>query len=217
MVKLFTFLVFYILLIFPVYADEFVPTDNSCSVYEPYPRLGKTYSWKGLCLDGKASGYGIFKETWPDGGSQTYTGTFKSGKKEGEGIYKYAGGDTYEGQYSDNVRSGFGILSMTKNNVDAFANKGTWKGKKYVVVGWWRDDNVELVCSSKAACIRQKQSLVDHNAREEKERIAKWERDAPLRRICEAQKQTCRAQCGPERSHYEYYNCRDSCNAISCN
>jgi len=37
-----------------------------------------------------------------------YKGTFRNGKKEGKGIYKFSSNITYEGQYKNNQKHGRG-------------------------------------------------------------------------------------------------------------
>merc|ERR1712000_265144 len=60
------------------------------------------------------------------------------GKKHGFGIYKYANGDEYSGDWRDGKRDGRGILEYARNNAkkNCEAYSGYWKDGK-------RDENYE--------------------------------------------------------------------------
>lgn len=47
-------------------------------------------------------GYG----TWRNLSNDSYTGEFKSGNKDGKGVYTFANGDTFEGVWINNSKEG---------------------------------------------------------------------------------------------------------------
>lgn len=58
-------------------------------------------------MDGLKHGQGMFK--WANG--TTYTGNFTHGNIEGQGVQTMANGDRYEGEFKKSRRWGDGILS----------------------------------------------------------------------------------------------------------
>ncbi len=68
---------------------HWVPTQDGCLVYSPNPIPNETVTWSGVCVDGKASGFGEL--TWYLNGEATgvYTGEFLEGEPQGKGVYKH--------------------------------------------------------------------------------------------------------------------------------
>ena len=42
-------------------------------------------------------------------GDDKYSGTMKDGLPEGKGLMKYANGDTYDGEFKEGKKNGFGL------------------------------------------------------------------------------------------------------------
>ena len=81
-----------------------------------------------ICLEGNCvNGKGTF--VTEEG--NTYTGSFKNGKREGRGKLTSPAGSSYEGDWKNNMRDGKGeYISNTnpgKINVNAFTYVGDWK------------------------------------------------------------------------------------------
>jgi len=68
--------------------------------------------YTGSCLLGLANGIGTAK------GKDTYVGSFKDGKKHGEGLYRWASGEIYEGEFKAGEMHGIG--KTTRKNGDTY-------------------------------------------------------------------------------------------------
>ncbi|MBN2864244.1 MAG: hypothetical protein JXN62_13835 [Bacteroidales bacterium] len=84
------------------------------------PALQGTY--EGKCKNGLAQGKGTAS------GTDTYTGSFTKGFPNGKGVYIWASGDKYEGEWHMGIREGEGTYTMTLD------------GKDSVIVGIWKND-----------------------------------------------------------------------------
>jgi hypothetical protein len=82
------------------------------------PNLAGTYS--GECKKGLAHGNGVAQ------GIDRYEGNFFKGVPDGKGIYKWADGSSYDGEWKNGVREGIGRF-VKGDSVAA----GYWKGDKY--------------------------------------------------------------------------------------
>ena len=63
-------------------------------------------SYVGSCIGGLAHGYGVAKVR------DTYEGDFVKGNKSGNGIYRWANGDRYEGEYLDDKKNAQLVLQV---------------------------------------------------------------------------------------------------------
>jgi hypothetical protein len=60
-------------------------------------------------------------------GDDKYTGTLKNGVPEGNGIMKYANGDTYDGEWKDGKKNGYGTKV---NAIDGSKYEGEYSNDK---------------------------------------------------------------------------------------
>lgn len=101
-------------------ADE---ESNHLKESEQYPyiftaKLGSTGKYTGDFKDGKPDGKGSV--SFDSGGY--YEGDFKNGWRHGKGLYRYPGGGrTYEGDFFEDLRTGFGKLTDRDGR--------TWEGE----------------------------------------------------------------------------------------
>ena len=58
---------------------------------------------------------------WQNG--DTYEGQYVNGKRTGYGVYTFSTGDIYEGEWKDNLRHGEGVLYNKKGKV---ISNGPW-------------------------------------------------------------------------------------------
>jgi len=80
--------------------------DPRCKVHDP--ELQSRYT--GGCKDGWAEGYG------DAGGTATYQGEFKAGRKHGKGVKTWPGGDRYEGDFVEDRREGTGMYTWGRTS-----------------------------------------------------------------------------------------------------
>lgn len=71
---------------------------------------------------GQRHGLGVYKYANGD----VYEGQFKDGYMHGKGLYRFSDGDTYEGDFSDGVMHGKGIFKYSENE----SYEGDWVGGK---------------------------------------------------------------------------------------
>jgi len=79
-------------------------------------------SYSGGCKNGLAHGKGVAQ------GIDRYEGQFMKGKPDGKGIYKWANGTSFEGQWKNGMREGMGKMVYSDS----------------VVTGYWRDDKYQI-------------------------------------------------------------------------
>jgi hypothetical protein len=114
--------------------------NSSCQVWNPAPVSDESIKWTGSCSNGKATGKGILQ--WYRNGKPTgrYEGQYRNGHMDdGKGLYVFANGDVYEGDFVDGKRTGKG--KDTLHNGDVYEGEfvdSEWNGKGdlYDSKGW---------------------------------------------------------------------------------
>ena len=76
---------------------------------------------------GKRNGYGVFK--WAHGSS--YHGQWVDDNREGYGMYKYPNKDEYHGQWKNHVKNGEGVF---KKAASGEIKRAIWENNKRVKV-----------------------------------------------------------------------------------
>ncbi|USG63187.1 hypothetical protein NBZ79_09385 [Sneathiella marina] len=148
------------------------PLENipDCRVWNEAPEPNDSATWSGVCRDGYAEGEGelvwyVPKEVAHE--KHIYVGSMRRGKLDGRGIYTWPDGSrydgmwkndnwhgmgatfdangnkVYEGNWSDNVKSGYGVATVNcpQKMPDGFVSKvlkGLACGMSYD--GNWKDD-----------------------------------------------------------------------------
>jgi hypothetical protein len=105
-------------LIFPiclVHSQE----KEECKVLVP----GLADAYQGGCKKGLANGQGKAS------GTDAYEGGFRNGYPNGKGIYTWASGNTYKGEWNMGMREGEGVFS------------GRLEGRDTIMSGIWKNDN----------------------------------------------------------------------------
>jgi hypothetical protein len=108
---------FIVVLIFGSYVYA---QNNDCKVV--IPEISGSYS--GSCKNGLANGKGIAQ------GVDHYEGQFTKGKPDGKGIYKWADGSYYEGQWKNGLREGIGKMVNMDSVVTGYWKEGVFMGEK---------------------------------------------------------------------------------------
>jgi hypothetical protein len=116
----------------------FTDSESKCSVWHADPLPGQKVRWNGKCVDGRAEGGGVAEwyvaqrppdrcectfvagkahglgiYRWADGA--IYAGEFKQGEMEGKGFLRYPDNETFEGQFKNGLPNGFGVLMLPDN------------------------------------------------------------------------------------------------------
>ncbi len=86
----------------------------ACQVLDPELAQGE---YSGGCKDGLAHGYGEVA------GLASYQGTFRHGKKQGQGVKRMSNGDVYRGEFVDDFRHGRGEY--------IWGGQTPWAGQRY--------------------------------------------------------------------------------------
>ena len=95
--------------------------DIPCKVLKP--EISGSYS--GDCKKGLAHGKGTAT------GIDTYTGHFKKGYPEGEGVYQYKSGGVFSGTWLKGKKNGSGKLIMKLPSGRDTITEGVWKDDRY--------------------------------------------------------------------------------------
>ncbi|TGV04878.1 MORN repeat-containing protein [Flavivirga rizhaonensis] len=82
--------------------------------------------YTGDCKNGKADGTGIAK------GIDSYTGQFKKGWPNGDGIYTWSNGNSFEGIFKKGKKEGQGKMTYKTNTLKDSVVTGFWKKDTYV-------------------------------------------------------------------------------------
>ena len=102
-----------------VFAGEWISdVDTRCQVWSRTSSTeGKSISikWSGLCENNKANGKGILQ--WYVNGKliSRYEGDLLDGYINGKGVSIWTNGLKYDGEWKNNVQSGYGERTVTKN------------------------------------------------------------------------------------------------------
>jgi hypothetical protein len=110
-------LLFFFLPVLPLHAQE----SEDCKVL--VPALQGAY--QGGCKNGLAQGKGTAS------GTDAYTGSFKNGYPQGKGIYTWASGNTYKGEWNQGVMDGEGVFTGRLYGKDTIMT-GIWNAGKYM-------------------------------------------------------------------------------------
>lgn len=94
---------------------------NECKVL--IPALNGEY--QGGCKKGLANGYGEAK------GVDSYKGKFKKGLPNGLGTYTWHNGGVYEGYWKSGKQNGEGVYKISLQDKDSVAD-GIWKNGEYI-------------------------------------------------------------------------------------
>ena len=97
-------------------------TQVGCRMWDWHPAPEDKAEWSGACRAGLPEGRG--KAQWYEHGRpiDRFIGTYRNGKKAGEGQYVWNEGVRYEGTYADDVPNGRGVFQL-----DGETYAGEWK------------------------------------------------------------------------------------------
>ena len=136
-----------------------------------------TAKWSGGCQDGYVEGMGTLEWYKDDKLTGTYVGSFSQGNMQGKGVYTWANGTKYDGEWKDDKRHGKGIhtwangskydgeqkdgkrhglgkLTLVKgDNAIADYGNGEWQGDVFIAQGEFVNGKHTLQCEpNQKAC-----------------------------------------------------------------
>jgi hypothetical protein len=118
-------------------------TQSGCRMWDWHPEPEDTVMWKGGCKTGLPDGAG--EAQWYEHGRpiDRFIGTYRMGKREGEGHYRWNDEVRFDGTYADDLPDGHGVLKLEG---DTFA--GEWKGGCFT----GKDGRVVAIGVPRASC-----------------------------------------------------------------
>lgn len=131
---------------------------NECKVIDQ--DIAGTYV--GPCSAGFAHGQGTASAR------DSYTGEFRYGMKHGNGVYRWADGAVFEGEYRNDAKY-FGVIRFPPGHRGRvhpqFVGKGEEINGDYVVHGMYVDNRFTTVCTTVPECAKRCQSVAECAAR----------------------------------------------------
>ncbi|HSS85581.1 MAG TPA: hypothetical protein VLL30_17620 [Reyranella sp.] len=111
-------------------------TEAGCRMWDWHPEPEDTVVWKGACHAGLPTGGG--EAQWFEHGRpiDRFTGTYRDGKREGEGHYVWNENVRFDGLYADDVPQGYGVAQIEGETLAGEWNKGCLTaGGKVAAIG----------------------------------------------------------------------------------
>ncbi len=102
---------------------------SGCLVWNIDPQPRETVTWSGACVDGKASGRGVYVWRFLKGGEwaqSRYEGDMVAGRNHGRGVFEWSSGNRYKGEVANGLPHGVGV----KTWVNGERYEGDWAAGK---------------------------------------------------------------------------------------
>jgi len=116
--------------------DWLLDTGAGCRMWDWHPDPQDRAIWSGSCPSGKKDGRGTVQ--WFEHGQRIdrFEGTYRGGKREGFGRYVWNEENSFEGQYLNDVPSGFGTaILLSETFAGDWKNGCLRKGSRVVAIG----------------------------------------------------------------------------------
>jgi hypothetical protein len=116
--------------------DWLFDTELGCRMWDWHPDPHDRASWTGECLRGLKEGLGVVQ--WYEHGRpiDRFEGTFRHGRREGPGRYRWNESSYFDGVYADDVPHGHGTVSVAGETFTGEWAKGCLRsGDRVVAVG----------------------------------------------------------------------------------
>lgn len=106
------------LMALPAYAGEWIKAEETgCQVWHPEPEDGQKVRWGGKCENGKAQGEGVAEWYVAQRPPHRCECNFVDGKAEGAGIFRWADGVLYVGEFKASIIEGKGFIKYPDNEM----------------------------------------------------------------------------------------------------
>jgi hypothetical protein len=98
--------------------------EAGCRMWDWHPAPEDGAVWHGACRAGQPDGQG--QAQWFEHGRpiDRFTGTYRNGKREGEGHYAWNDTVRFDGTYADDVPQGYGVVEIDDVTLAGDWNKG---------------------------------------------------------------------------------------------
>lgn len=116
--------------------DWLFDTRHGCRMWDWHPEPRDRAVWSGACPNGLKEGRGVVQ--WYEHGQaiDRFEGTYRDGKREGFGRYRWSERDSFEGHYADDLPNGFGTASLAgETYAGSWKNGCLRKGDRLVAIG----------------------------------------------------------------------------------
>jgi hypothetical protein len=115
--------------------DWLFDTQTGCRMWDWHPEPEDKVVWKGACRAGQPNGPG--EAEWTEHGRpiDRFVGTYRDGKREGPGHYRWNDTVSFEGSYANDVPQGRGTVRIDDVVLSGEWNKGclTTSGKTVAI------------------------------------------------------------------------------------
>lgn len=91
-------------------SEKWVDCGNGCQLLDPYYKDGVTFIWNGSSRKGKAHGYGIAKKFVNGEYESTYEGEYTDGIRSGRGVFTHKDGSVKKGRFINGQLMGVGTM-----------------------------------------------------------------------------------------------------------
>lgn len=97
-------------------------TEAGCRMWDWHPEPGDTVTWDGACKGRLPDGPG--NAQWTEHGRPVdrFTGSYRNGKREGEGHYVWNDAVRFDGRYANDLPHGYGVVQIEGKTL-----AGDWK------------------------------------------------------------------------------------------
>lgn len=97
-------------------------TEAGCRMWDWHPEPEDKVAWKGACKGSLPDGPG--EAQWHEHGRpiDRFTGTYRDGKREGEGHYVWNDAVRFDGKYANDIPQGYGVAQIEGETL-----AGEWK------------------------------------------------------------------------------------------
>ena len=111
-------------------------TQTGCRMWDWHPEPTDKAFWTGSCKGGLKEGKGVVQ--WFEHGLpiDRFEGTYRAGKREGQGRYEWNDTERFIGSYVENVPHGFGTITVAGETLSGDWRRGCLQaGDKVIAVG----------------------------------------------------------------------------------
>ena len=122
-----------------------------CRMADWHPDKADKATWSGTCHAALKEGTGVVQWTEHSEPIDRFEGTYRHGRREGEGRYVWNDTDRFEGRYSNDLANGFGTVTISGTTLS-----GQWRNGCLRV-----DDKLVAIGVSTDSCLQEPEVLAE--------------------------------------------------------